>query len=165
MKRFLFIILVVMWQATSIGQSVYMHEAQEDALEQEEENGPFSGIFSLVLFFGAVYVFSMIYDSHKKDKEKRAEIKQRMEVAESISHKVLSSNINISKYQSKEAWQKGYKKATYDRMYGKLRALHGKTIDDLIADYRHQCELGHLTQADRIMEEIGYFQNIQSQKK
>ena len=76
MKKYLIVLLVCLCQLTCYSQSVYMHEAQEDALEQEEENGPFSGIFNMILFFGAVYVISIIYNTHKESKEKREDIKK-----------------------------------------------------------------------------------------
>ena len=43
------------------------------------------------------------------------------------------------------------------------RKLVGKTVDVLIAEYRHTCELGHIVQANKIMEEIGYFQSLEQQ--
>ena len=164
MKKYLIVLLVCLCQLTCYSQSVYMHEAQEDALEQEEENGPFSGIFNMILFFGAVYVISIIYNTHKESKEKREDIKKKQEVAESVAkttiHNHLIDGKLLSEYQNKEAWQRGYKKAVYDKMYGKPRLLNGKTIEDLISEYRHLCELGHVIQADKIMEEICYLQNI-----
>ena len=46
---------------------------------------------------------------------------------------------------------------------GTPRKLDDKTIEDLIAEYRHLCALGHIVQADMIMEEIGYFQSFEPQ--
>ena len=143
----------------SQAQSVYMHEAQEEALEQEKEGGQFTGIVGVLLFFGIVYVVGSLWDSQKDNQKRREEYKQKKKVSDSIANET-----SISKYQYKEAWQKGYKRATYDRLYKTPKKLAGKTIDDLIAEYRHTCELGHIVQADKIMEEIGYFQSLEPQK-
>lgn len=165
LKRILCILcLVCLPLMASQAQSVYMHEAQEDALEQEEEGGPFAGIVSVLLFFGIVYVVSKLWDSHKDNQKRREEYKQKKEFSDSIAKEHLVKEVSISKYQYKEAWQEGYKRATYDRLYKTPRKLVGKTIDDLIAEYRHTCELGHIVQADKIMEEIGYFQSLEPQK-
>ncbi len=166
MKKYLIVLWIWLCQLAGFSQSVYMHEVQEDALEQEKEDGPFSGILNLILFGGVAYVISIIYNTHKESKEKREEIKKKQKIAESVAETSIQNDlINgkiISKYQNKEAWQRGYKRAVYDRMYGRPRILNEKTIEDLISEYRHLCELGHIIQANKIMEEIGYFQNITS---
>lgn len=165
LKRFLCIFCLVYLPLMEIqAQSVYMHEAQEEALEQEKEGGPFTGIVGVLLFFGIVYVIGNLWDSHKDNQKQREEYKQKKKVSDSIANEHLVKEVSISKYQYKEAWQKGYKRATYDRLYKTPRKLVGKTIDDLIAEYRHTCELGHIVQADKIMEEIGYFQSLEPQK-
>lgn len=165
LKRILFFLcLVCLPLMASQAQSVYMHEAQEEALEQEKEGGSFTGIVGALLFFGIVYVVGSLWDSHKDNQKRREEYKQKKKVSDSIANEHLVKEVSISKYQNKEAWQKGYKRATYDRLYKTPRKLVGKTIDDLIAEYRHTCELGHIVQADKIMEEIGYFQSLEPQK-
>lgn len=165
LKRILCILcLVCLPLMNSQAQSVYMHEAQEEALEQEKEGGQFTGIVGVLLFFGIVYVVGSLWDSHKENQERREEYKQKKKVSDSIANEHLVKETSISKYQYKEAWQKGYKRATYDRLYKTPKKLVGKTIDDLIAEYRHTCELGHIVQADKIMEEIGYFQSLEPQK-
>lgn len=165
LKRFLCIFCLVYLPLMEIqAQSVYMHEAQEEALEQEKEGCPFTGIVGVLLFFGIVYVIGNLWDSHKDNQKQREEYKQKKKVSDSIANEHLVKEVSISKYQYKEAWQKGYKRATYDRLYKTPRKLVGKTIDDLIAEYRHTCELGHIVQADKIMEEIGYFQSLEPQK-
>ena len=165
LKRILCVLcLVCLPLMESQAQSVYMHEAQEEALEQEIGGGPFTGIVGVLLFFGIVYVVGNLWDSHKDYQKQREEYKQKKKVSDSIATEHLVKEACISKYQYKEAWQKGYKRATYDRLYKTPRKLVGKTIDDLIAEYRHTCELGHIVQADKIMEEIGYFQSLEPQK-
>ena len=87
-------------------QSVYMHEAQEEALEQEKEGGPFTGIVGILLFFGIVYVIGNLWDSHKDNQKQREEYKQKKKVSDSIANEHLVKEVSISKYQYKEAWQK-----------------------------------------------------------
>lgn len=68
MKKRLLTILELLVSVYSYGQSVYMHEAQQDA----EESGAtgFSGIFSLLVFFVLIYIACKIWKyihPHKKD--------------------------------------------------------------------------------------------------
>lgn len=158
LKKNIYIIsFVFLFMVVCQAQSIYMHEAQEETLEQEHEEGFITSIVGLLLIFGIIYVFGNIWYSHKDNQKQKEESKQKKIVSEFIAKESLVNN-KISKYQHKKAWQKGYKKATYDRLNNMPRELVGKTIDDLIAEYRHTCELGHIVQADKIMEEIGYFQ-------
>ena len=57
----------------------------------------------MILFWGAVYVFSIIYNTHKESKEKREEIRKKQEVAESVAKTTIHNNLidgkTISKYQ------------------------------------------------------------------
>ena len=140
-----------------------MHEAQEEAMEQEKEGGTFTGIVGTILLFGIIYFLATIHDTRKEHKERREEYMRKKSYTDSIADSSINRNVNISKYQRKEAWQKGYKRAEYDRIFGTPRKLDDKTIEDLIAAYRHLCELGHIVQADKIMEEIGYFQSFEPQ--
>lgn len=156
--------LISMSLVDSQAQSVYMHEVQEEALAQEEEGNLLIGVPGTILLFGIVYVVSNMWNSHKETQRRMEEYKRKINVSDSIANEHLSNKVSISKYQNKEAWQKGYKRATYDRLYKTPKKLIGKTIDDLIAEYRYTCELGHIVQADKIMEEIGYFQCIESHK-
>ena len=140
-----------------------MHEAQEEAMEQEKEGGTFTGIVGTILLFGIIYFFATIHDTRKEHKERREEYMRKKSYTDSIADSSINKNVNISKYQRKEAWQKGDTRAEYDRIFGTPRKLDDKTIEDLIAEYRHLCELGHIVQADKIMEEIGYFQSFEPQ--
>lgn len=165
LKKFLCILcLISISLMDSKAQSVYMHEAQEEALELEEEGVPFIGIIGTLLIFGTIYVVGNMWNSHKETQRRMEEYKRKINVSDSIANEHFLNKVSISKYQNKEAWQKGYKRATYDRLYKTPQKLIGKTINDLIAEYRYTCELGHIVQADKIMEEIGYFQCIESHK-
>ena len=65
MKRLYILISSLFGWLNVIAQSVYMHEAQHDA----EESGAtgFTGIFSVIVFFGVIYFISRIWPS-KNDK-------------------------------------------------------------------------------------------------
>ena len=163
LKNILCCIILALFLAPIHTQSVYMHEAQEEAMEQEKEGGTFTGIVGTILLFGIIYFLATIHDTRKEHKERREEYMRKKSYTDSIADSSINKNVNISKYQRKEAWQKGYKRAEYDRIFGTPRKLDDKTIEDLIAEYRHLCELGHIVQADKIMEEIGYFQSFEPQ--
>ena len=163
LKNILCCIILALFLAPIHAQSVYMHEAQEEAMEQEKEGGVFTGIVGTLFLFGIIYYLAIIHDTRKEHKERREEYMKKKSYTDSIAESSINKNVNISKYQRKEAWQKGYKRAEYDRIFGTPRKLDDKTIDDLIIEYRHTCELGHIVQADKIMEEIGYFQSFEPQ--
>lgn len=140
-----------------------MHEAYEDAVESGSDG--FSGIIGMLVFFGIFWVVSKIYDSYKEDKKRNEQIKLDRELSAKVASSIIQKNPNISKYQSRESWQKGFANATYDISHNKVKELLGKSIDELIQEYRHQCEMGHMIQAESIMEQIGYFQKIEFNKK
>ena len=43
--------------------------------------------------------------------------------------------------------------------------LVGKTVYDLVQEYRNLCEKGHMIQAESIMEKIGYYQKLEFNQK
>lgn len=71
-KKFVLIITLGLNAIYALGQSVYMHEAQQDA----EESGAtgISGIFTLIVFFGIVYVISALWSSKKDKKSSSSQI-------------------------------------------------------------------------------------------
>lgn len=162
MLRFYVIFSFFIVQMLCQAQSVYMHEAQEDAMEQEREENIFVGISGTILLFGIIYVIATLHDSYNETKERRENYRRAKSISNSIANKTLHTAGYISKYQHKKAWQIGYKRAVYDKLYGTPQKLVSKTIDDLIIEYRHLCELGHIIQADKIMEQIGYFQCLEN---
>lgn len=96
MKRiYIFAFTLVGWLNT-FAQSVYMHEAQEDA----EESGAtgFTGIISTVIFFGIIWFISKIYDEHKENNKRREEQEriQRMKKKEpqKVSNSISPKNLN-----------------------------------------------------------------------
>ena len=84
-----------------------MHEAQEEAMEQEKEGGTFTGIVGTILLFGIIYFLATIHDTRKEHKERREEYMRKKSYTDSIADSSINKNVNISKYQRKEAWQKG----------------------------------------------------------
>lgn len=140
---------------TANAQSVYMHEAQEDG------GSGILGILYLAMFFGVIYVILKIKNFYGNIKNDKETIKSQKEIVSRITERTLQSHTDISKYQNKEAWKKGFEKASYDILYGRPQKMYGKTVQDLIDQYRRLCEEGHLVQAESIMEKIGYFQKIE----
>ena len=139
-----------------------MHEAYEDAVESGSDG--FSGIIGVIVFFGLFWVVSNIYKSYKEDKKRTDQIKHDQELSAKVASSIIQENPNISKYQYRESWQKGFANATYDISHNKAKELLGKSINELIQEYRYQCELGHMIKAESIMEQIGYFQKIEFNK-
>lgn len=144
-------------------QAAYMHEAYEDAVESGSDGA--SGIISLVVFFGIVWIVSKIYDSYKEDKKRSEEIKHDREISSKVASTTIQKHPDISKYQNRESWQKGFANATFDLSHNKVKSLVGKTVEDLIQEYRHLCEMGHMVQAESIMEQIGYYQKLEFNQK
>lgn len=145
------------------GQAAYMDEVYEDAVESGSDGA--SGIISLVIFFGIVWFISKIYDSHKVAKQRNEEIKREREISTRVATTIIQKHQDISKYQNKESWQKGFSNATCDISHNRVKSLAGRTVDDLIQEYRTLCEKGHLIQAESIMEQIGYFQKLEYNPK
>ena len=139
-----------------------MHDVYEDAVESGSDGA--SGLISLVVFFGIVWVVSKIYDSYKEDKKRTEEIKHDREISSKVASTTIQKHPDISKYQTRESWQKGFANATYDLSQNKVKPLVGKTVDDLIQEYRHLCEKGHMIQAESVMQQIGYYQKIEFDK-
>ena len=82
LKRVLFILCLVCLPLMGIqAQSVYMHEAQEEALEQEKEGGPFTGIVGVLLFFGIVYVVGNLWILIKTTRSEEKSIRRKRKLA------------------------------------------------------------------------------------
>lgn len=78
LKKFLCILcLISISLMDSKAQSVYMHEAQEEALELEEEGVPFIGIIGTLLLFSTIYVVGNLWDSHKETQKRMEEYKKK----------------------------------------------------------------------------------------
>lgn len=165
MLRYRVILFIILngFISVAYSQGAYMHEAYEDAVESGSDGA--SGIISLVVFFGIVWVVSKIYDSYKEDKKRSEEIKRDREISSKVASTTIQKHPDISKYQTRESWQKGFADATYDLSHNRVKSLVGKTVDDLIQEYRHLCEMGHMVQAESIMEQIGYYQKLDFNQK
>lgn len=147
--------IILFLPITANAQSVYMHEAQEDG------GSGILGILYLAIFFGVIYVILKIKNFYGDIKKEDETIKNQKEIVSKVTERTLQSHTDISKYQNREAWRKGFEKASYDILYGKPQKMYGRTVQDLINQYRKLCEDGHLIQAESIMEKIGYFQKIE----
>lgn len=98
-------------------------------------------------------------------KQRNEGIKREREISTKVATTIIQKHKDISKYQNKESWQKGFANATYDISHNRVKSLAGRTVDDLIQEYRTLCEKGHLIQAESIMEQIGYFQKLEYNQK
>ncbi|WP_461790495.1 hypothetical protein [Pedobacter sp.] len=157
MKKYL--ILLLLFIPNKIWSQTYMHEAAEDT-----DGSPIGGIVSLVAVLGIIYLISKFRKSLKEKNHSRENENLKREIAVSVSKSYLDCQEDISIFQNKIAWQKGYINATYDIQNNKSRKIYNKSIDDLIAEYHIKCN-SSLTEADKIMEDIGYFEHLEHNNK
>lgn len=133
-------------------QASYMHEIAEEAGENT-----IGGLLALGILFGIIYLINKLR-THLREIEKETEKEDfKKEIAISVAESVLNNSSNISKFQQNLSWRKGYINAQYDIQNNKLRRLYDKSIDDLIDDYSKNV-LEDRMQAEKLMEEIGYFE-------
>lgn len=119
------ITLGILNATNALGQSVYMHEAQQDA----EESGEFSfGGFILLLVVGGIiwFINACIKDAKEnKEREQKRILKEKSnrEIARNKALRLLNANKSISEYIDNEKWREGFIEATYDILYGKPKKL------------------------------------------
>lgn len=156
-RKYLFLFLLFI--PNKIWSQSYMHEASE-----ESDGNPIGGLVALGVVFGVIYLIDK-YRKNRKDLENNAE-KERLKrkVATSVAEKSLDSYKDISVFQNKVAWRRGYVNATYDIQNNILNNIFNKSITDLIREYHIKHDLG-LIEADKIMEEIGYFEHLEYNNK
>lgn len=135
-------------------QAAYMHEVYEDSHGQD----PFTGLLGLALLFGAVYLYDKYKTSQKEAKERRKQMQSEMESASLYTEKMVKSGTLNFRFQNRESWQKGYSEARYDSMHNKYKPLSDKTIEELTQEYTRIGNLGYISAANKILEEIGYKQ-------
>ena len=145
------------------GQAAYMREVYEDS--RDSGDSLLDTVFCALLFFGIVWVVTKVSDTHKEKKEKSEQIRYERDCSTRMASTYLQNHEQISKYQTKKSWQKGFANATYDISHHNVKELTGKNVEDLIKEYRFECEMGHLVKAESVMEKIGYFQKIELYKK
>ena len=164
MLRYRIVLLTLMICSVSISYSqAYMHEAYEDAVESGSDGA--SSVISMLIFFSAISVAYKIHNHYKENKKKNEEIKHKTERATEVATTIIQMHPDISKYQTKVSWQKGFANATYDLSQNSVKPLVGKTVDDLVQEYRNLCEKGHMIQAESIMEKTGYYQKLEFNQK
>ena len=157
-RIYLFVLLNCMFSIVR-SQSYYMHEVYEDVVESGSEG--FSGIVSLLVFFCIIWVISRVSSFYKEEKKRINQIKYDRDISVKEALVIIQEHSDISKYQLKESWQKGFFDATYDLSHNKVKEFMGQNVDDLVQDYITECEMGHMIKAEKIMEQIGYFQRIE----
>ncbi len=161
--RLLAILLFNCFESIAYSQAAYMQEAYEDAVESGSYGA--SAITSMLIFFGTVWLANKLHDSYKENKKKSEEIKHDREISIKDASAFTQKHSDISRYQHKVSWQRGFANATYDLSHNKVQSLDGKTIEDLILEYRHLCEKGHMIKAESVMEQIGYYQKLDFNQK
>ena len=144
------------------GQSAYISEVYEDA--RDSGDSLFSRIFAFIIFFGVVWLVIQIRDKYKERKDREENILRERNYSAKLASTYIQKNDNISKFQSRQSWQKGFANATYDILHNCVKDHNGKSVNDLIKEYRLECEMGHMIKAESIMEKIGYFQKLELYK-
>lgn len=155
-KKFALLFFLSLIFAVSHAQSYYMHEAAEDS----DGGGPFAGLLGMALLFGVVYIISNIHESHKVSQKRQEEKFFNMKIAKSVADNTLEKHPDISIYQNNEYWIKGFEKAYYDIAYGTPFPASQTQLDQLLLEYKTLSEQGHLIQARKVMESIGYCQHM-----
>lgn len=153
MKKCLLIILIfepyILWSQS------YTQEIYEDS-----DSNPFGGLVALALVFGFIYLIERFRRSTKETRKNAEKKGYKRKVATSVAENSLDRYKNISIFQNKVAWRRGYGNATYDIQNNTLSKLYNKSIADLIREYHIKHDYG-LVEADKIMEEIGYFECLE----
>lgn len=126
MKKILLTICLCILNVTNaLSQSVYMHEAQQDA----EESGDFSisGLVLLIIVIGIIwFINACITDAkEKKEQESQRILKERAnrQVAKNKAISIIHNDKSISIYVDNEKWQEGFIEATYDILFGKPKHI------------------------------------------
>ena len=164
MKRIIICVILILNILSSkiYAQAAYMREVYEDARDSGESL--FSRIFAFLVFFGIVSFVIKVRDTYKERTDRAEEVRQERNYSEKLASTYIQKNDNISKYQYRQSWQKGFTNATYDISHNCVKELSGKNVDDLIKEYRLECEMGHMIKAESIMEKIGYLQKLEMYK-
>lgn len=157
--RFVSICFLSFFCSSVYSQAAYMDEAYEDAVDSGSDGA--TGIISMLVLLGIIWIISKVYDSYKDDNKRNERIKHNKEISSKVATETLQKHTDISKYQYKESWKKGFTQATYDIFYGRVKVQSGTTLNNLVQEYRNLCERGHMVQAESVMERIGYLQKLE----
>ncbi|WP_185210626.1 hypothetical protein [Sphingobacterium mizutaii] len=154
MKNILFIAFLCLNIERVCSQAHYMHEASEDS-------GGIAGIIALVAFFGAIYLYERFKKKNKEIKRETEKKNQHKQIAISVSESSLEKYPDISTFQNNKTWRKGYINATYDIQHNSIKKLYGKSLEDLIREYKSIVVTGTISpKTDELMEMIGYFEHL-----
>lgn len=126
MKKILLIVLAHILSAIKVlSQSVWMHEAQQDAEESGEFS--FSGFVLLLIIIGIIWVINACIKDAKerKEHEKQRPLKEKSnrQTARNRAINLLNANRSISKYIDNGEWREGFIEATYDILFGKPKQM------------------------------------------
>lgn len=156
-RKYLFLFLVFI--PNKIWAQSYMHEASE-----ESDGNPIGGLVALGVVFGIIYFIEKYRKNIKELKKNTEKEALKREIAASVAESSLGRYNDISIFQKNTAWRKGYANATYDIQNNIIRRLCNKSIADLIREY-HLKQQWSIMEANKIMEEIGYFEGLEHNNK
>lgn len=124
-KRVILFSFFVLTIFTAFCQSVYMHEAQDDAAE----SGGISttGLFTTLILIGIIYIIVKINNYNKDIKKHNEQVRIRAQKLENEAKQIAASEWNssyeFSRFRNGENWKKGYIQAIIDKKKGTLRDI------------------------------------------
>ena len=90
MKKYIITLFVSLMAVFSYGQSVYMHEAQEEAADSSNDGNLLYGLLGLGVLFLLVKIIGLIFKCLAENKKKREDIFKRLE-QEKLNQKIKES--------------------------------------------------------------------------
>ena len=90
MKKYIITLFVSLMAVFSYGQSVYMHEAQEEAADSSNDGNLLYGLLGLGVLFLLVKIIGLIFKCLAENKKKREDIFKRLE-QETLNQKIKES--------------------------------------------------------------------------
>lgn len=124
-KLILTITFLILKTKYVLSQSVYMHEAQQDAKESGDIS--FSGFFLFLVIAGIIWFIKAYVNDIKEKKriqeEKILKEKSNKLRAQNKAIEILNANRSLSKYIDNEIWREGFIEATYDILYGRPKKM------------------------------------------
>lgn len=126
MKKLLLATIACILNAVNVlSQSVYMHEAQQDAKESGEFS--FSGFILLLVLAGIIWFINAYIKDVKERKEREHKRvlteKSNKQAARNKAIAIINANRSISQYIDNDYWRDGFVEATYDILYGRPKQM------------------------------------------